>query len=366
MSEPVEADTDGPRDPWERFGWLMGAVWLVFLAFPASTAVAADRPALWRALTVALVVTFAATYVVGFIRVTRAATWAEVGRRGLAGLGVLVVLLLLTVPTIEVQALGMVPFVVAFAMFSQPLARALAVGLLGLLGVVLVPLALGRYDETWHLTPIVVLVLVSTGLVRLLEQRRLEHREFRDALTVAAERDRLARDVHDVLGHSLTVVTVKAELAERLVDVDPERAKAELEQIRSLSREALAEIRATVSGLRVARLAEEVAAARTTLADAGIAAELPDDPSVVDPRHRIVLAWALREAVTNVVRHSQASACRVALGTDYLVVEDDGRGPGRRGDGQGLRGVRERVEGAGGTVSVGARPGGGTRLEVRL
>lgn len=87
MSEPVEADTDGPRDPWERFGWLMGAVWLVFLAFPASTAVAADRPALWRALTVALVVTFAATYVVGFIRVTRAATWAEVGRRGLAGLG---------------------------------------------------------------------------------------------------------------------------------------------------------------------------------------------------------------------------------------------------------------------------------------
>ena len=89
-------------------------------------------------------------------------------------------------------------------------------------------------------------------------------------LALVAERERVARDVHDVLGHSLTVVTVKAELAERLVDLDPERAKAELAEIQTLSRQALAEIRATVGGLRAARLGDELASARTALAGAGI------------------------------------------------------------------------------------------------
>src|SRR5690606_543184 len=125
------------------------------------------------------------------------------------------------------------------------------------------------------------------------------------------ERERVARDVHDVLGHSLTVVSVKAELAERLVDVDPARARAELVEIQSLTREALAEIRATVSGLRVARLGDELVAARTALTGAGIEADLPENPDVVDPRHRIVVAWVLREAVTNVVRHSGATRCTV-------------------------------------------------------
>ena len=132
-------------------------------------------------------------------------------------------------------------------------------------------------------------------------------------LAIVEERERVARDVHDVLGHSLTVVTVKAELAERLVDLDPERAKGELAEIQALSRQALAEIRATVGGLRVARLGDELASARTALAGAGIEAHVPDDPGAVDPRHRTVLAWVLREATTNVVRHSDADACWVEL-----------------------------------------------------
>jgi two-component system sensor histidine kinase DesK len=149
------------------------------------------------------------------------------------------------------------------------------------------------------------------------------------------------------------------------MDVDPARARAEVEQIHDLSRQALAEVRTTVGGLRVARLVDEVEAARTVLGDAGITADLPGDLDVVDPRHRIVLAWALREAVTNVVRHSGATRCSVTLGPDRLRVEDDGSGVHGR-EGNGIRGLRERVTAAGGTLTL--RPGetGGTVLEVRL
>ena len=154
---------------------------------------------------------------------------------------------------------------------------------------------------------------------------------------------------------------------ERLLEADPARARAELAEIQSLTRQALAEIRATVSGLRVARLADELAAAQAALDGAGIEADLPVDPSVVDPRHRIVLAWVLREAVTNVVRHSGATRCVVELGTDRLRVCDDGRGLGRSAPGNGLRGARERVSTAGGTLTVRPGPEGrGTLVEVQL
>lgn len=172
--------------------------------------------------------------------------------------------------------------------------------------------------------------------------------------------------MHDTLGHSLTVVTVKAELAGRLIDLDPEAAKAEIEQIRSLSREALAEVRATVAGLRVARLADEIVAARQALEGAGIAHDIPDDAEVVDPRHRLVAAWTLREAVTNVVRHSRAARCTVEFAPDCIAVEDDGVGTPVEVAANGVRSMRERAEAAGAALTVGpGREGRGTRVEVR-
>ncbi len=148
-------------------------------------------------------------------------------------------------------------------------------------------------------------------------------------LALVAERERVARDVHDVLGHSLTVLTVKAELAERLIDVDPERAKSELASIQETARQALAEIRATVGGLRVARLADELEAAplgpgRRRDRDPG---SLRSDGGRPPPPD--VLAWVLREAVTNVVRHAgRRPAVIVSSAPGWLVVTDDGRGPG--------------------------------------
>lgn len=367
MTRPTTSDRPtAPEDPWERFGWLMGAIWLVFLAFPVASSVTAPRDPVWRVVGVVLIIAFAGVYIHGFIRISRADTWSTVVRWGWWYLLALIVLCLATSAVIGLEALSMVTFVVAFGMFTLPLRAALSLGCLGIAAPAVLPLIFGELGEFWFFIPIVALVATATGLVRVLEDRQSRHQEVEAELALVAERDRVARDVHDVLGHSLTVVTVKAELARRLVDADPERAKAELDQIQSLTREALAEIRATIAGLRVARLADELAAAKSALTDAGIAAELPDDPEVVDPRHRIVVAWVLREAVTNVVRHSQATRCTVTFAEDRLVVEDDGRGLDGRREGNGMRGVRERVASAGGSLTVTAGESGGTRLEVQL
>lgn len=363
MTQP-DRETQGP---WERFGWIMGAIWLVFLMFPLTSAFAAETSWVWRTFGVAAILGFAAVYVYGLIRMGQAESSAQVNRLGWRCLAVLVSLAGATAVVIGLDALGMVVFIVAFAMCSLRLAAALAIGVAGITVAVLVPLAMGVLEETWFLLPLIVLVGVATAVVRVLDQRGTEHQAMAKEMALVAERERVARDVHDVLGHSLTVVTVKAELAQRLVDADPERAKGELAQIQSLTREALAEIRATVAGLRVARLGDELTSAGAALADAGVSAQLPADASIVDPRHRIVLAWVLREAVTNVVRHSGATYCTVDIGPSTVSVTDDGRGCSGQPEGNGLRGLRERVAAAGGAFNVGPGPRGrGTTVRVEL
>jgi two-component system sensor histidine kinase DesK len=365
-ADPTESITE---DPWERFGWVMGAIWLVFLAFPITAVLNSDRPGAFRALGVVLIVGFAAVYVHGLMRSSRAERWSVVA--GSLYVTTLSTLMLITVVLVGAEGIGMMPFVAAMAIFVLPLRAALGVFGAAIVATAVAAWTVGRpfTDDggLWFLVLIVTLVGAVCLVVRVLERRGAEHRALTDHLAVTTERERVARDVHDVLGHSLTVVTVKAELAERLVDTDPDRAKAELAQIRDLTRQSLAEIRATVGGLRVARLTDQVASTHEALENAGISPELTGDPSVVDPRHRVVLAWSLREAVTNVVRHSSASACRIELGSDFLTVDDDGEGLRGRREGNGLRGLRERVAFAGGTVEVGPGPGGeGTRLKVQL
>ena len=135
-----------------------------------------------------------------------------------------------------------------------------------------------------------------------------------EELAVERERGRVARDIHDILGHSLTVITVKSELAGRLVEADPARAKAEIAEVEALARGALADVRATVAGVRGVTVSGELAAARSALAAAGIAAELPSSTDTVPAERRELAGWVVREGVTNVLRHSAASVCRITLG----------------------------------------------------
>ncbi len=190
-------------------------------------------------------------------------------------------------------------------------------------------------------------------------------RELVVDLAVSRERERVARDVHDILGHSLTVITVKTELVGRLIEgTGPERARTEVAEIEQLARGALADVRATVAGTREVSLAGELAAARRALDSAGIEAELPLSVEGAPAAHRELFAWTLREGITNVVRHSAARHCRVHWDADCLEVVDDGRGVGVTAAGTGLAGLRARAEAAGARLESGSVPGGGFRLRL--
>ncbi len=190
----------------------------------------------------------------------------------------------------------------------------------------------------------------------------LRVKDAESALALAEQRDRFARDLHDILGHSLTAISVKAELAGRLLETDaPRRAvRTEVADLERLARDALSDVRRAVSGYREITLPGELARARTVLTAAGIQADLPTATEAVESRLRELFAWTVREGVTNVVRHSGASSCTITLTDRAITVTDDGTGPVARGSsGSGLTGLRERARSAGAAVVTGnGRPRG--------
>ncbi len=190
-------------------------------------------------------------------------------------------------------------------------------------------------------------------------------------MAAAAERERIARDLHDLLGHTLTLVAVKADLAARLVEVDPVRAKTEMQDLQATARVALADIRSAVTGMRRIALGAEVAQARHALAavDTALAVTGPDAslPALVEE----TLAMLLREGATNVVRHARASRCEVVIDVEptevRFTLSDDGVG-GDIHEGNGLSGMRARVAAVGGTLTIkgGEKGRPGTRIEAIL
>lgn len=202
-------------------------------------------------------------------------------------------------------------------------------------------------------------IMEQRRMARILEQRTHE-------LEINEERNRMARDMHDILGHSLTVIALKSELATRLVDVAPDQARAELDEVQSLARSALADVRATVNSYRELSLAGELARATGVLTSAGIRADLPLTVEAVDPELRELFAWVVREGVTNVVRHAHASHCKVELTSNSIEVTDDGIGldSAGAGDGHGLEGLRQRCQDNGADLTIEA-PSGGSGTVLR-
>ena len=185
-----------------------------------------------------------------------------------------------------------------------------------------------------------------------------EHKAIEKELGILSERERIARDVHDVLGHSLTIVNLKAELASKLVETNAPAAQEQMRQVAQLSRQALAEVHSTVTRLRVPDLEGEILASSRALETAGIQADLPDATTAANiaGMNSSLFSWALRETVTNIVRHSHATYATVRLNPTGLEVIDNGIGIGDAPCKSGLTGLRTRIEDAGGTLTLGNAP----------
>jgi two-component system sensor histidine kinase DesK len=214
---------------------------------------------------------------------------------------------------------------------------------------------------------IIGMTVYAMAALRRTNLKLYEARRELAAMAVAEERDRIARDLHDVLGHSLSLIAIKSELAGRLLPDDPERARVEIADVERVARDSLTAVRETVSGYRRPTLDGELAEARVALDAAGIEPTIRHEVGPLGASEDAVLAWAVREAVTNMVRHSAAQHGTITTArrgtTAELEVTDDGQPPlASDKPGSGLRGLRERLERVGGRLEAGPQAGGGYRL----
>jgi two-component system sensor histidine kinase DesK len=355
-----------------RAGWLFTAIWLIYLAEPLSKLFDAHPDAIELGLVLGAVALFSAAYVGVAVLADRDWDAYPPHRLGdprklwlLGAMAALTLLLSLTAAGDWIVLWIYVGSACGTALpMGEPPSWAARGGLACAAAMSVQALAGGTRISDWLslLLPCLFSCFGVIGirgmheLIRQLQQARAEVAR----LAAGEERLRMARDLHDLAGHSLATITLKAELARKLLRVDLDRTEQQIFDLEHVSRQALTDIREAVSGYRRATLAVESASASTALRAAGIEFDL--DPSVVgrsgglDPDTESALAWCLREAVTNVVRHSGARTCRVRLiearvdGDPSLTLEvlDDGPGAAahaRPAEGNGLAGLRERLLG---------------------
>jgi two-component system sensor histidine kinase DesK len=340
---------------WTRY------VWLIYLLLFVSYPLRRGASGLEWVLVAAGLAAFFPLYFGGFWLVGRRKLWAAAG---LAALGA---------GLFPLNPGASVFFVYAAAFIGEiGETRLAACGIAALCCVIAMEgLLLERHPVSWISG--LVLALMIGGVSVHDAQRRDANRKLSIAqqeiehLAKVAERERIGRDLHDLLGHTLTLIVLKAELAGKDVEKDPSGAAAAFREIESIARQALAEVRSAVAGYRSAGLEDEFKRAERTLAAAGIRAECSFENVRISAPHEGVLALALRESVTNVIRHAKASSCRIGLrrsgGAFELEVADDGRGFAGQ-EGFGLTGMRQRIEAFGGTFEFATGPG--TRLLIRL
>ncbi|KAA0959695.1 sensor histidine kinase [Microbacterium sp. ANT_H45B] len=362
------------KDPWARFGWLMAVIWLVFLVYPVIALVRSEAQLPWVVVGWVALVAFVVLYVTGFLH----------GMRGGGGLGrtpsrrqwltfvALIVCVLVSVPAEGGSALSFLPFIMSFASYGLTrvwhwITTVAAVALTAVC-VFLLPGGMTYLSVLAIVALLGVVNTVSSWLIL----RSAEAERLGLELATSEGREALARDVHDLIGHSLTVVGLKAQLVRRLMDSDPERAKAELADIERLTAEAIAGVRSTVSGARTTTLVEQLASSRDSFRAADIELQVEGEPDALSPVQALTASWILREATTNTLRHSRARTVRVQLSPGRMVLEDDGVGIGARAgggadEGNGVRGMRDRAAAAGAALAVGAADaagGTGTRVEL--
>ena len=372
-----ETTAENPADG--STGWsdvLYASVWLVFLFFPVSNVLSAPVSDGLKALGLTGIGLFAVLYVISWIYelpfprrsdLVNALFWCLV----------LLLPVALVIPATGPNGTSVAPFFLAVCAFRLSMKGAIIAAAVITL-ITTTPWLILYPPQEWFwplvgILPAFMLLLVS----RWVMERSTIREELQRELKLAQQRESVGRDVHDILGHSLTVVSMKVQLAKRLMATDPQRAAQELDDVLVLTRDSLTDVRSTVGKLREPELSVQLVQARAALRSAGITPHLPSTVPTIAPPWRATFAWILREAVTNAVRHSSASACWVTLTSTTLTITDDGAGLGceRRGadaaassvPGNGLRGMRERAERAGLKLTVTSPVEGkdrGTRIVV--
>jgi len=350
-----------------RNRWIVGAlVAQLFMVSAFVAVITADAEPALIVTTCILLLIFSGTYVFLVGRLLQASVAARAAVVGL--------LLLLTLPAFLVLGTSTTSpwvFVAVAGGMLFPFGAAMAIGVVLAVAMLVID-AIAGDPLSWELAlTLVALTAFMAGFaanVRL----NIELRETREELAVAAvaaERERIGRDLHDILGHSLTAIAVKAGLARRLLASDPAAAGTEIGDVERLAREALKDVRATASGYREVSLTAELGVAAGVLRAAGIRADLPATADDVDPDAREALGYVLREAVTNVVRHSGARTCRVVLHSRSIEIVNDGDGVDRNptaGTGAGLQNLADRMGAQGGSCEAGPGPDGGFVIRAGL
>lgn len=365
-----------PENRKQRFVKILWTgIWLVYLSAPANDLLHGGHSTGVRILGWIGLAAFVTWYMLLLFRTGRGERNSVV----LASLGVLAAQSTILAVTLGREWLVLFVYVSIASGAALPLrmARWTIPGASVLMTVIAFATPGGKAFLAGLLIPALLGGFAMTG-VRELVRTTIALREARATVAQLAaneERLRLARDLHDLLGHSLSLITIKSELAGRMLPGQPDKAAQQVADIEQVSRQALVDVREAVSGYRRPRLAAELAGARVALTAAEVRAELPAEPDLtgVPEESETALAWALREAVTNVVRHSGARRCTVELLRRQtldgpvleLSVEDDGSGDRGGGPGHGLTGLTERLTKAGGALEAGGARHG-FRLTARV
>jgi two-component system, NarL family, sensor histidine kinase DesK len=355
-----------PPNRWQRLGWALP--WLLFLGFPVADLLSSPRPTGVRLVALAALLLFTGVYLALF----EDAFTPRAPRRFRREFLVVVVLGVALAVWLGPAWAGLLIYVAAAAAASLP-DRWVWPAVVGAAAVCAAVLAASELLLDLLFLPamcvLTAFALRGTRYLMAVTAELADARDERARHAVAEERLRFARDLHDLLGHSLSLIALKTELAGRLVERDPVRARAEMADVEAAARRALAEVRQAVSGYRTVTLAQALAEARSALSAAGVTLRAPaagtELPGAVDA----VLGWVVREATTNVLRHSAARTMTVDVrsGEDdvVLTVTDDGRGTAAP-RGTGLSGLAERVAALGGRLETGPARAGGFRLAATV
>lgn len=371
--EPGSAPVDDPlcgldedQKFWDRRGWLVAGVWVIFLVFPVLDLLVEDYSLPTRIIGLALIALFAAVYLQSYSKFSsKIGQGGTSARRAHVNFLVLCAIIVLGIPVVGLTTMGLFPFITSFAIFLLGRRWAIAAYSAVLVLSLALPIIYGQFMDAIFLIGLNLVLMVVYAITVAAIRRSTEAEKMRSDYLLVAEQERVARDVHDGIGHSLTALNLKAQLALRLLDQEQyAQARGELEQLSALAVDALDSVRTTVQGLSRQDLAAELAELRQACNDNNLEFTVAGSAEQVPMQLRSHVAWILREAVTNVLRHAHASRIVLQLEPEHVSIEDDGDGLQASTPGHGIRGMQERAKQFGASCTVGASRLGGTSVQV--